>query len=285
MLDDSYSACRCIVRRANSSFPLAFRLLSLPKRRAMDALYAFARISDDLADESGEPSEKRERLVAWSQSLNLALSGIYSHPIHWALHDAVQRFDIPRQYLFDVIDGVMMDLEPLRFATFDELRKYCYRVAGAVGLACIRIWGVHPRFTFEQAEEPAEAAGLAFQVTNILRDLAEDRDRGRCYFPATEWTRPELTEPGVPPRGGPAEFDFRLKIEETRVQFLKASALDIMLTNEGRAIFRVMSGTYRALLERIAKDPMAVFERRIRVPKWRKAAIFLSAWPVKWGLR
>lgn len=265
-LDDSYSACRDIVRRANSSFPLAFRLLSRPKRRAMNALYAFARLTDDIADEPGEPLSKRAALTAWSQSLNLAFSGIYSHPIHWALHDTVQRYGIPREHLFDLIAGVAMDLEPLQFATFEELRLYCHRVAGAVGLACIRIWGLKPGRTFEEAEAPAEAAGLAFQLTNVLRDLTEDRDRGRSYLPQNE-----------------DGSDITFQIERVRSFYREAERLDAMLTNEGRAIFRVMCGTYRALLERIAADPMA--ETRARVSKWRKAAIFLSAWPVKWGLR
>lgn len=267
-LDQSYAACRDIVRRANSSFPLAFRLLSRPKRRAMNALYAFARISDDLADTPAEPAEKRAALEAWSKSLNLALSGIYSHPIHWALHDAVQRYAIPHQYLHEVIDGVTMDVEPVRFANFGELRRYCHCVAGAVGLSCIRIWGVRPGCTFEEAEEPAEAAGLAFQLTNILRDLAEDQKLGRRYLPMDEDER---------------NLDYQ--IERARGYYREAEQLDGMLTNEGRAVFRVMNCTYRELLKRIAKDPMAVFENRIQVPKWRKAAIFLSAWPVKWGWR
>jgi phytoene synthase len=265
-LDESYSACRDIVRRANSSFPLAFRLLSRPKRRAMNALYAFARLTDDIADEPGEPADKRASLDAWSKSLNLALSGIYSHSIHMALHDTVHRYGIPREHLFDLIVGVEMDLEPIRFATFEELGLYCHRVAGVVGLACIRIWGLMPGRTFEEAETPAEAAGIAFQLTNILRDLAEDRDRGRCYLPQNE-----------------DESDLALQIQRTRNWYREAERLDAMLTNDGRAIFRVMCCTYRALLERIAADPMA--EKRARVSKWRKAMIFLSAWPVKWGLR
>lgn len=267
-LDESYAACRDVVRRANSSFPLAFRLLSKPKRRAMNALYAFARLTDDLADEPGEPAEKRERLDAWSQSLRLALSGIYSHPTHWALHDTVLRYGIPHRYLHDLIEGVRMDLEPVSFATFDELRLYCYRVAGVVGLACVRIWGLKPGRTFEEIEAPAEAAGLAFQLTNILRDLGEDRDRSRRYLPMNE---------------DPLDLDFQ--IERARGFYRDAEPLDAALENDGRAVFRVMNGTYRALLETIATRPQAVFEKRVRVSKLRKTAIYLSAWPLKWGLR
>lgn len=234
----------------------------------MDALYAFARITDDLADEPGEPDEKRERLTAWSKSLNLALSGIYSHPIQWALHDSMQRFNIPHKYLLDVIDGVTVDLEPVRFATFAELRSYCYRVASAVGLACVRVWGVRPGVSWDEANEPVDAAGVALQLTNILRDLGEDEARGRSYIPADEM---------------PLNLPFQ--IDRARDFYRQAGALDDLLTNEGRAIFRVVTGTYRALLERIAKKPESVFASRIRVSKWRKALIFLAAWSVKWGLR
>jgi 15-cis-phytoene synthase len=270
MLDASYAACRQIVRRANSSFPLAFRLLSPPKRRAMDALYAFARLTDDISDEPGEPDEKRIKLEHWRTALVETLAGrdpAYP-PVFPALRDTIERYAIPHRYLFDIIDGVEMDLEPLHFATFEELRLYCYRVAGAVGLACIRIWGVKEGGTFDEIDGPAEAAGIAFQLTNILRDLAEDSERGRCYLPRNEDSK-----------------NLTFQIERARGWYRHADGLDHMLTNEGRAIFRVMSGTYRALLERIAKDPMAVFRMRVRVPKWRKAAIFLAAWPVKWGLR
>lgn len=269
----SYAACRAIVRRANSSFPLAFRLLSRPRRRAMDALYAFSRLTDDIADSPGEPAAKRELLDRWREALSEALAGRFTHPVHEALHDAVQRFAIPHQYLFDVIDGVAMDLEPVRFATFDELKRYCHCVAGAVGLACIRIWGIRPGVSFADADAPAEAAGIAFQLTNILRDLREDTAHGREYLPQHD--RKKTAE-------SLALVNF--EIERGRDLYRQAAALDGMLTNEGRAVFRVMSGTYRALLEKIACDPMAVFEKRVRVSKWKKAAIFLAAWPVKWGL-
>lgn len=272
MLEHSYSACRDVTRRANSSFPLAFRLLRAEKRRAMDALYAFSRITDDIADEPGEPHARREALTAWRKSLDLTLAGSYSHPIHAALHDTVRRFEIPTRFLYEVIDGVEMDLEPLRFGTFKQLEPYCYRVASAVGLACVRIWGLKPGASFADSDVPAKAAGIAFQLTNILRDLGEDAVRGRDYLPREDRER-------FPNRSDLMQF----QIERTRGYYTEAVALDGLLSNEGRAIFRVMSGSYRALLERIAKRPEAVFEKRVRVPRWRKGLIFLSAWPVKWG--
>src|SRR5207249_1402105 len=170
----SFRHCRRITSEAHSSFPLAFHLLPAAKRRAMDALYAFSRVTDDLADEPGNPAAKREGLDRWRASLAGALAGRFAHPIHAALCDTIRRFQVPPQLLFDVIDGVEMDLEPVRFAGFAELYRYCYRVASAVGLACVRVWGIRPGVTWAEAEAPAEAAGIAFQLTNILRDLRSE---------------------------------------------------------------------------------------------------------------
>src|SRR5262245_51129088 len=159
-LTKSFARCRELTRAANSSFPVAFRLLPPHKRRAMNALYAFMRVTDDLADEPGEVAAKRRRLRAWRHDLFAALGGSFGHAVLPALADTVRRFDIPPQLLTDVIDGVESDLEPVRFATFAELYPYCYRVASAVGLACVRVWGLRPG----DAAGPAEAAGVAFQL-------------------------------------------------------------------------------------------------------------------------
>jgi len=266
----------------------------------MEALYAFFRATDDLADEPeaipgrrrlpaggfrsstgwkpvppnpkpGELIMERERLRQWRDALQAALAGKFTHPIHAALHDTVQRFAIPERYLFDVIDGVEMDLEPLRFATFAELYPYCYRVASAVGLACVRVWGLRADASFKEADVPAEAAGIAFQLTNILRDLSEDSDRGRWYLPVDEETALPLRSP-------------ESQIARARGFYRKAETLDGVLSREGRAIFHVMSGTYRALLEEIEKRGLGV-RKRVRVPRRRKAMLFLAAWPIRWGLR
>ena len=128
---------------------------------------------------------RRADLAAWRMGL-IALDGRFTHPIHAALADTVHRYQIPLRDLLDVIDGVESDLEPTRFATFADLYPYCYRVASAVGLACVRVWGLRAGARFEEAGGPAEAAGIAFQLTNILRDLGEDFQRGRIYLPGDE---------------------------------------------------------------------------------------------------
>ena len=251
----------------------------------MEALYAFMRVTDDLADEPGETSTKRDNLNRWRDSLTAALRGTFSHSLHPALADTVARYGIDPAHLFAVIDGMETDLEPVRFRTFAELYRYCYRVSCVVGLACVRIWGFRPGVTFEDVEPFSEAAGIAFQLTNILRDLGEDLSNGRVYLPEEEliacppdsWRKPESA----------ASFREMMRFQADRAHafYRKAEPLDRLLSNEGRAIYRVMSGTYRALLREIEKRNFDVFTERVRVAKWRKAAILLSAWPVKWGWR
>jgi phytoene synthase len=251
----------------------------------MDALYAFMRVTDDLADEPGEAAAKREQLNAWRHSLLAALGGSYSHPVHPALHDTVCRYAIPTEYLLAVIDGVESDLEPVRFATWKELADYCYRVASVVGLACVRVWGLRAGATWEQAKSAAVAAGYAFQLTNILRDLGEDLARGRVYLP---WE--DLHRFGCPPeswRDPKRSDDFRsmLRFEAARARdhYHRSEPLARLLGPDGRATFGVMSGFYRALLDEIERRDYDVFAGRVRVPRWRKALVLLSAWPAKWG--
>ena len=275
--------CAAITRRANSSLPVAFRLLPPAKRRAMDALYAFMRVTDDLADEPGDLAVKRRQLAAWRAGLLAALDGHPSHPTHPALAHAAHQFAIPSRFLLDVIDGVESDLEPVRFATFVELYPYCYRVASAVGLACLRVWGLRAGAGWAEADRAGEAAGVAFQLTNILRDLGEDLARGRVYLPAEE-----LAAFGCPPESWPAggaAFGALMHFQSQRARefYRKAEPLDRLLSADGRAIFRVMCGTYRGLLDEIERSGFDVFARRVRVPRWRKGLILLGGWAVKWG--
>ena len=180
-LRDSFAVCRAITRSANSSFPLAFRLLPPPQRDGMFALYAFLRHTDDLADANADLNAKRAALADWRRQLD----GDGRHPLFPALLHTVHTFGIDPAHLHAAIDGAEADLSPVRVATFTELERYCYLVAGTVGLMCVRVWGC----TDPAATAPAVAAGCAFQLTNILRDLGEDLARGRVYLPADECER------------------------------------------------------------------------------------------------
>lgn len=278
----SAAYCRRVCRRSRSSFRFAFRLLPPAQREAMHALYAFLRASDDLADEPGEAAMKRVALARWRGRLDAALNGTYSHRSHAALHAAVRTFAIPPAYLHAVLDGCEADLEPVKFQSFEQLRVYCYRVASAVGLACVRIWGVRAGATFEQAEPFAEAAGYAYQLTNILRDLGEDRGRGRVYLPADELARfncpPESWD--HPDRRFAELMVFQ--VNRARAYYQQSEPLAGLLSAEGRAIFTLMTSAYRHLLERVAAAGPEVLTRRVRLPWWRKAALAGRAWGYRW---
>jgi phytoene synthase len=285
-LSRSFAHCHRVTSEANSSFPVAFRLLAPARRRAMDALYAYMRVTDDLADEPGEVSEKKRKLAAWRAGLAAALAGNFTHPVHPALVATVRRFGVPPRFLFDAIDGMETDLGAVRMANFAELYPYCYRVASVVGLACVRVWGTRPGATDVDTDPPAEAAGIAFQFTNILRDLGEDLARGRVYLPADE-----LAYFDCPPERwrDPAYADrframMQFQVARARDYYRRGSAVMRFLSPDGRAIFHVMSGAYSGLLDEIERRGYDVFTRRVRVPRWRKLAAYSSGWLLKWGL-
>lgn len=277
----SYVWCEQVARQQARNFYPAFRFLPLPQRRAMCALYAFLRVSDDLADEPGEIGTKRHTLAAWREQLHEMAVGKYTHPLHQAFHDAVQRYHIPLTYLDAAITGVAMDLDRTTYRTFVELKDYCYHVASVVGLACLHIWEATAPATIQ----PAISAGIAFQLTNILRDLREDADRGRVYLPQEDLDRSgyrveELQRGVVDDR---FRALMRFEVERTRGYYDEARALLPMLPRPGRAVFQMMMHTYRALLEEIVQRDFDVFRERVRVPGWRKVGLALRALPARWG--
>jgi 15-cis-phytoene synthase len=281
-LHDSFEYGRQILKASKSNFALAFYLLPKPQRQAMNVLYAFMRKTDDLSDEVGEVEQKRKCISEWRAATANAFQGIYTDPIHPALHQIVEQYQIPTEYLFDVITGVEMDLESVRIETMEELTRYCYHVASAVGLACIHIWG----FSDEKAITFAEAAGTALQLTNILRDLGEDLDRGRIYLPAEQW---QLA--GIPPEDWPNSWKsesfqamMQVQVEQATRYYDLARELFPFLSPSGRAIYQVMLQTYRELLNRIVANRFNVFDSRISLPKWKKLQILGSALPRRIGL-
>lgn len=247
----------------------------------MHALYAYLRVTDDLADEPGELAAKRSALARWRERLHAALNGVYSHRVHAALHQTTVTYGIPEAELSAPIDGGEADLTGGGFATFDHLRTYCHQVAGVVGLACVRIWGLQPGVAWERVEPMAEAAGLAFQLTNILRDLSEDHSRGRVYLPADE-----LERFACPPERWGDTVNFRdllrFQVDRVRVLYRQSESLGELLTPHGRAVFTLMSRAYRGLLERIAAAGPAVLRRRVRLSPWAKLTLVGRAWMHTW---
>lgn len=278
----SYAYCEKLARREAGNFYPAFRLLPAPQRRAMCALYAFLRIADDIGDGAGSYGEKAEQLDAWQQALEQALAGVDSHPLHPALRHAVGKYGIPCEYLTAVLDGIRMDLAPVRYNTFDELYPYCYRVASAVGLACIHIWG----FSDDRAKRYAESAGIAFQLTNILRDLGEDAARQRVYLP-----RCDLEQFGYPieqlmrgERTAAFRAMMRFQVERANRYYDEALHLTPLLSATGQAVFLMLLRTYRGLLDEIARRDFDVFTTRVSLSRWWKLGILLRTLPVRWGL-
>jgi phytoene synthase len=282
-LAESYAYCEQLARREAGNFYHAFRLLPRPQRSAMSALYAFMRVTDDVTDGPGEPAAKQLALKSWAQELDLALSGMYTHPLHAAFHHTVHTYGIPRAYLDAVLEGVGMDLEPVSFDTFADLYTYCYRVASVVGLACIHIWG----YTDEKAKVYAETAGIGFQLTNILRDLGEDVGRGRVYLPREDLTRFGYSRDALERNARNDSFRQLMNFQADRAKqyFDQSLPLDSFLHPPGRAVFQVMSRTYRGLLEAIISADFRVFDRRITVSRFRKLWYVIQALPVRWSWR
>ena len=247
----------------------------------MSALYSFLRIADDLADGPGPAEEKRGSLADWRRRLDDALEGVYSHPLHPAFHHAVRRFGVPPEYLHAALDGVEMDLAVARYDTFADLYPYCYRVASAVGLACIHIWG----FTGDKARAYAEAAGMAFQLTNILRDLGEDAGRGRVYLPREDLERFGYGRGRLAGRRArrPLPRADALRGGSCRGYYDAAEPLAPLLRPAGRAVFLTMLRTYRGLLDAIVRRDYDVFGGRVRLGRLHKLWLAARALPVSWG--
>ena len=280
-LSSSYVWCERLARRQAGNFYHAFRLLPAAQRRAMCALYAFMRVADDLTDGPAAVADKRLALADWRQQLDEALAGRYRHPLYPAFHHTIERYGIPRRYLDDVLDGVGMDLDTDRYETFAELYRYCYRVASAVGLACIHIWG----FKQDRAKEHAEAAGIALQLTNILRDLGEDAARGRVYLPREDLSRFSYRIEDL--ERGECDERFRtlmrFQVERARRYYESAEPLADLLGPAGQAVFLVILRTYRGLLETIVRRDYDVFSSRVRLSKWRKVWLAAQVLPRRWG--
>jgi phytoene synthase len=278
----SWTHCQRLAARTAGNFYHAFRILPAQQRRAMCALYAFMRIADDISDDGGTTHERRTALEAWRDALHASLRGEYRHPIFPALHHTIDHHSIPIRHFEEVLDGVCMDLEISSYATFADLYGYCYRVASAVGLACIHIWG----FSGPAARPAAEAAGIALQLTNILRDVGEDAQRGRIYLPLEDLARFGISTEDLRRGGCDDRFRALMRFQADRAYGYYDDALPLLtsLSRPGRAVFLVILRTYRALLDAIVERDFDVFTGRIRLARWYKLWLAARALPVRWGL-
>ncbi len=289
-LDKAYKACRAIARREAKNFYYAFIALPIERRNAICAVYAFMRQADDLADdESLPPEERRRRLDAWqAEWRSVCQGGSSSNPTFLAVRDAIARFEIPLHLLDELVAGVTMDLDhaassapsagrgaPDTYATFADLYRYCYLVASVVGLVCIRIFG----YSDLCAEKLAEETGVAFQLTNILRDVVEDASRNRVYLPLEDLATHGVSldailhrAPAAPPTA--AERSLLEEIAQRAENYYRsAESLLPLIDRESRPAMRVLVTIYHALLDRIRAANYDVFSHRASVPITRKLLI------------
>jgi phytoene synthase len=274
-LANDFRFCREVTRRSASSFYYALRLLPPERRKALYAVYAFCRAVDDAVDEA-VPSEAPALVCEWRAELERCYGGVPLHPVTVALAVSLERFPVPRSALSAVIDGVEMDLVKRRYGTFAELELYCRRVASAVGLASIEVFG----YTNPAARDYAVDTGLALQLTNVLRDLSEDAERDRIYLPEEDLARfgvpPEDLLRGVYNRRFCDLMEF--ECERARSYYRAAEA---KLPREDFASLRpaeVMRRTYEGVLDRIVEERYFVFGRRLGLSRSRKAALAASMW-------
>jgi phytoene synthase len=231
---------------------------------------------DDISDNEGSVEEKRERFARWRALFEEAMQGGHAnHPTLPALRDTVQAFHIPIEYFRALIDGTEMDLAATRYATFDDLYCYCYRVASVVGLVCICIF----EFKEEEAKQRAEACGIAFQLTNILRDIKEDLQRNRVYIPLEDMLRFEYTEDDLRHEVMDERFRKLMKFEAERAQSYYASGRPLtgLIEKDSRPAFRTMYGTYETILRRIEQRNYDVLSKRVRLRPDEKMRILFES--------
>ncbi|MBZ2185719.1 MAG: phytoene/squalene synthase family protein [Bryobacter sp.] len=272
-LTASYDCCVQIARARAKNFYYSFLVLPKPKRLAMCAVYAFMRECDDLSDEQGA---SRAALEAWRADLDRALDGDLSvHPIWPAFADTVHRFHIPRAYLYDMIEGVSSDLSFNQPANFEDLYRYCYRVAGVVGLTITHIFG----FSHARALEMAEKCGIAFQLTNILRDVAEDADLGRTYLPADMMRQYKVSIEDL--KKGAVSASLHTLLAElgrrARDYYQFSRPLIDLVDRDSRSSLWALIEIYHRLFGRIEASNFEVLHHRHRLPTWEKLTILASA--------
>jgi len=279
----AYAVCRHVTRSAARNFYYGFLVLPRERRNALSAVYAFMRHSDDLADDPGLTRREREdKLTDWRNALHRVVEGEPTDdPVLLALADAQQRYKIPVELFDRLVEGTAMDLptqpgEAIRYQTFDDLRRYCYHVASVVGLICIRIFG----YRDPAAEALAEQCGLAFQLTNIIRDVREDAAMGRVYLPQEDLERFGRSASDLDPARlnngfDPSKLRPVLEYEARRAREFYGAADQLLplIDEDSRPALWVLVEIYRRLLEKIAARGYDVFGKKIQLSGREKLGV------------
>jgi 15-cis-phytoene synthase len=270
--DAAYEFCEGVTRREAKNFAYGIRLLRKPERQAMSAVYALARRIDDIGDGDAAPEEKLSGLQEVRKDIN-PIDPRTNDPVLWAVADAARRYDLPMECFGEIIDGCEMDVLGTSYETIDDLVKYCRNVAGSVGRLSLAIFGTDH---LAEAVPLADSLGVALQLTNILRDILEDRSFGRVYLPRADAERvhcsPDLSGP-------PSEVARLVEFECGRAEEWFAEGLQLLplLNGRSRACVSAMSGIYRQLLKRIEGNPIAVTQGRVSVPTFEKVTVALRS--------
>jgi len=283
----SSDLCRQITRRAARNFYHGLKLLPEPKRSRMYALYAYMRLLDDIADEDdGRSHDQRlADLAAWRDLTDDVLDGRFpdsDKPAIWpAFADLVRRHAIPRHLFEAAIAGQKQDLVSPEFETFDQLHEYCYRVAGVVGIASVYVWGFQGG---EQTLDLAIKRGVAFQLTNILRDLRSDSHLGRTYLPRQDLAAAGVTEGQIRNGiGGPAFVEMiRAQVERAESFYESSAPLESRIDRDSRPTLGAMTEIYRGLLKKIARDPEVILRDRVSLSLLDKLLIASRAKRASW---
>jgi phytoene synthase len=274
MTPDEY--CQNKAAQSGSSFYYSFRFLPPDRRRAITALYAFCREVDDIADEVSEVDVARVKLGWWRAELSNMFSGHPQHPVTKALAPATSSFGVDQARLNEIIDGMEMDLTRHRYNDFESLRLYCHRVAGVVGQLAAGIFG----YTNPRTLDYAENLGLAFQLTNIIRDVGEDARRNRIYLPQDELARFGVSAADILAARHSAAFALLMTFQTERAKSMYGAAFQA-LSAEDRRPQRpglIMSAIYRTLLDEIERDGFNVLTQRISLTPMRKLWIAWRTW-------
>ncbi|TAL10467.1 MAG: squalene synthase HpnD [Nitrospirae bacterium] len=274
--------CTDLARRSGSNFYYSFFFLPQERRNAMHAVYAFCREVDSAVDEPAPGSDPRAHLARWRADVAAlyrpdgTAGAAAANPVILCLADHIRRLGIPQDYFDEIISGVEMDLTITRYAAFRDLYQYCYRVASVVGLVCLKIFGARA----PEAQTYAVNLGVAFQLTNILRDLKPDGARGRIYLPTEDLRRFGYSEQDLLAGAYTPAFTSLMEFECRRARDYYRAAEAALPDSDRRALLpaEIMRAIYHTVLERIESSRYRVFDRRITLSPPRRAAVALGAW-------
>jgi phytoene synthase len=274
MNPDDY--CQQKAAASGSSFYYSFLFLEPVRRQAITALYAFCREVDDVVDECPDPSLAQTKLAWWRTEVAALYGGRPSHPVTQALARSLQRFSLPQEQLLEIIDGMEMDLHQARYADFKALHLYCYRVASVVGLLAAEIFGHTDRRTLKYAHD----LGLAFQLTNIIRDVGEDARRGRIYMPQDELARFTVSETDLLQARYSENFQRLMEFQIERAQQLYDQAFAQLpaADRKSQRAGLIMAAIYRTTLDEIQRDGCRVLDQRVSLTPLRKIWLAGKTW-------